>query len=91
MIWDLQLKDIVRDHLRVRSKNEKVRDVWLQAGVRKALSDYLEIRLPTDRNYVFTSRRGRMSYENIRQRMARVASMVGVRFHNHMARHAYAT
>ena len=52
---------------------------------------HLDIRLPTDRNYVFTSRRGRMSYENIRQRMARVASMVGVRFHNHMARHAYAT
>ena len=90
-IWNLQLKDIAEDHLRVRGKNEKVRDVWLPAEVRKAVSDYLEIRLPTDSNYVFTSRKGRMSYEYIRQRMARVAARAGVRFHNHMARHTYAT
>ena len=32
-----------------------------------------------------------MSYEYIRQRMARVAARAGVRFHNHMARHTYAT
>ena len=90
-IWNLQLKDIAEHHLSVRGKNEKVRDVWLPGEVRKAVSDYLEIRRPTDRNYVFTSRKGRMSYEYIRQRMARVAARAGVSFHNQMARHTYAT
>ena len=83
-IWNLQLKDIAKDHLRVR-------DVWLPAEVRKTVSDYLEIRLSIERNYVFTSRKDGMSYEYIRQRMTRVSSRAGVRFHNHMARHSYAT
>ena len=81
-IWNLHLKDIAEDYLRIRGNNEKVR---------KAVSNYLEIRLPTDRNYVFTSRKGRMSYETIRQRMARIAARAGVRFHTDMARHTYAT
>ncbi|MGC8505741.1 MAG: tyrosine-type recombinase/integrase [Thermoplasmata archaeon] len=39
---------------------------------------------------MFTSRKGRMSYEYIRQRMASVAAGAGVRFHNHMASYTYA-
>ena len=89
--WNIQLQDFAGDVLRVRGKNEKVRDVWIPPEVQKALDEYRKTRLPTDENYLFTSRNGRMKYEYFRQRMSRVAARSGVRFHNHMARHTFAT
>jgi integrase/recombinase XerC len=93
---DLRQSDILGDRVRVRGKGQKVREIYLPYEVRSAIEDYLasrdEISVPVqERDFVFLSRNGRMTYEYFRRRCEIVAMKAAVRFHPHMARHTYAT
>ena len=57
----------------------------------KHLKRYLAERSPTDREYLFTTERGKMTYDYFRKRCEVVSLKAGVKFHPHMARHTYAT
>lgn len=58
---------------------------------KKAIDDYLKVRFSTDVNYLFTSPKGRISYNYMRKIISEISKKAGVRFHAHMARHTYAT
>jgi len=88
---DLRLADISADRIRVRGKGQKVREIYLPPEVREAIGSYMQTRENTDHDYLFTTERGRMSYEYFRRRCEVVAMKAGVKFHPHMARHTYAT
>ena len=88
---DLRLADISADRIRVRGKGQKVREIYLPPEVREAIGSYMQTREATDHDYLFTTERGRMSYEYFRRRCEVVAMKAGVKFHPHMARHTYAT
>ncbi len=44
----------------------------------------------TDREYLFTTQKRRMSYDFFRKKISECADMAAVKFHPHMARHTYA-
>ena len=93
---DLRQSDILGERVRVRGKGQKVREIYLPYEARIAIEDYLSSRddlsVPAqERDYVFLSRNGRMTYEYFRRRCELVSMKAAVRFHPHMARHTYAT
>ena len=93
---DMKRSDILGDRVRVRGKGQKVREIFLPFEVRDAIDEYLAVRddllVPVqERDYVFISKNGRMTYEYFRRRCELVALKAGVKFHPHMARHTYAT
>ncbi len=90
-ISNVQMNDIGKDRIRVTGKGQKTRDVYLPPETRKALDEYLKIRIPSDPNYLFTGPSGRLRYDYLRQRVARVAAREGVKFSAHMGRHTWAT
>ncbi len=87
----LKLQDLLTDKIVVIGKGQKKREIYLPPATRRAISDYLNARIPSDRDHVFTSERGKMTYNYFRKRCERVASLAGIKFHPHMARHTYAT
>ncbi|MGC8630698.1 MAG: tyrosine-type recombinase/integrase, partial [Thermoplasmata archaeon] len=58
-LQNLQLGDIYEDTIIVTGKGQKKREIYLPPQTKKAIDDYLKIRLPTDVNYLFTSPEGR--------------------------------
>ena len=88
---DLRTDDISHDKIRVRGKGQKVREIYLPPEVREAIDDYMTVRENSDREFLFTSRSGRMTYEYFRRRCEIVALKAAVKFHPHMVRHTYAT
>ena len=62
---DLKLADISHDRIRVRGKNQKVREIFLPDEVRSAIDDYMDVRGNSDREYLFTSQNGRITYEYV--------------------------
>ncbi len=88
---DLKIADIFQDKIRVRGKGQKVREIYLPPEVKEAIDEYMEERENTDREYLFTSRTHRMTYDYFRRRCELISLKAGVRFHPHMARHTYAT
>ncbi len=93
---DLRQSDISGERVRVRGKGQKVREIFMPFEVRNAIKDYLssrdELSVPVqDRDYVFLSKNGRVTYEYFRRRCELVALKAAVKFHPHMARHTYAT
>ena len=88
---DLKLQDIFEDTIRVRGKGQKKREIYLPPEAALRIRKYLDFRQNTDREYLFTTEKGRMSYDYFRARCQIVALKAGVKFHPHMARHTYAT
>ena len=87
----MKLSDIRADVLTVTGKGQKTREVWLPPDVRNALDRYLRVRMPTDPNYLWTSRVGRCDYNYLRRIIYLIGKQAGVPFHAHAARHHYAT
>lgn len=90
-IWNLQMRDIGGDSVRVTGKNQKTRDVYMPSEVKRSVEAYLQKRLPTDANYLFTGPHGRLKYDYLRLRVSRIAAQAGVKFSAHMGRHTWAT
>ncbi len=88
---DLKINDIFEDKILVKGKGQKVREVFLPPESRDMIQEYLKVRAPTDKEYLFTSKMGRFTYDYFRKRCEIVSLKAGVRFHPHMARHTYAT
>ncbi|MGC9193488.1 MAG: tyrosine-type recombinase/integrase [Thermoplasmata archaeon] len=74
-----------------QEKDRKKREIYLPPQTKKAIDDYVKIRLPTDVNYLFTSPEGRVTYSYMRKIISEISKKAGVHFHAHMARHTYAT
>ena len=89
-IHSLQLRDIEGNVITVIGKNQKTRQVYLPDEVLTVLKRYLRDRISSDPNFVFTTPKGRISYEYIRQVIPRKARQAGVNYGNHAGRHTYA-
>ena len=88
---ELRLSDIMNDRIIVKGKGEKTREIYLPPEAKEKINRYLEVRSQTDKEFLFTSSRGKISYDYFRKRCEIVSWKAGVKFHPHMARHTYAT
>jgi site-specific recombinase XerD len=88
---ELKLQDIMDDRVVVKGKGEKTREIYLPPEAKDKINRYLEVRYPSDKEFLFTSQRGKMSYDYFRKRCEIISWKAGVKFHPHMARHTYAT
>lgn len=88
---DLKLTDIMEDRIIVKGKGQKVREIFLPLESKDAINEYLTVRSPSDKDYLFTTNKGKMSYDYFRKRCEIVSLKAGIKFHPHMARHTYAT
>ena len=88
---DLKLSSIGEETITVKGKGQKERTIYLPKEAKDAIERYLAERSPTDREYLFTTERGKMTYDYFRKRCEVVSLKAGVKFHPHMARHTYAT
>ena len=88
---DLKIQDIFEDTILVKGKGQKEREIALPGETKAAISDYLEVRERTDRDHLFTTEKGKITYNYFRARCQIVALRAGVKFHPHMARHTYAS
>ena len=88
---DLKLSSIGEETITVKGKGQKERTIYLPKEAKEAIERYLGERSPTDREYLFTTERGKMTYDYFRKRCEIVSLKAGVKFHPHMARHTYAT
>ena len=85
------VSEIASGILNVTGKGQKSRSVYVPPQAREAVRKYLDNRIPSDPNALFTGPKGALRYEYIRQRFSRIGSRAGVHFSAHMARHTYAT
>ena len=93
-IIQLNLADVLDNGLKVRSeKGEKERIVGLPDGMLKDLRDYVTYYRPsTDKTALFTTLKGRLTYDYLRNLAKMFGAGAGVkRFHWHAARHWCAT
>ena len=74
-----------------KGKGQKERTIYLPKEAKEAIERYLLERNPTDREYLLTTERGKMTFDYFRKRCEIVSLKAGVKFHPHMARHMYAT
>ena len=89
-IHTMQFKDVNGNLLTVTGKNQKTRQVYIPDEVLTVLNSYIKERIPSDPNFIFTTPKGRISYEYIRQVIPRKAKLAGVNYGNHAGRHTYA-
>jgi site-specific recombinase XerD len=71
-------------------KGNKQRIVPLPHEARRALTDYLECRPPTDSQIVFIGERGPLTGDGVRAICFRYAARTGVKFTPHTLRHTFA-
>ena len=93
-ILRVNMEDVRDDGVFIKSeKGEKPRFVFLPHEIIRDARSYAEnYRHETDRNALFTTAKGRMTYGYIRQRLKVIARRAGVpQFHAHAARHWFAT
>lgn len=87
---NLKLENIREDTIIVTGKGQKTREIYLPPMAKSAIMQYIKVREPTDREYLFTTQKTRMSYDFFRKKISECADVAGVKFHPHMARHTYA-
>ncbi len=88
---DLRLSKIGEETITVKGKGQKDRTIYLPLEAREAIDRYMKERHLTDKEYLFTTEKGKMSYDYFRKRCEIVSLKAGIKFHPHMARHTYAT
>lgn len=88
---DLKLSSIGDETITVRGKGQKERTIYLPREAKEAIDRYMLERNLTEKEYLFTTEKGKMSYDYFRKRCEIVSLKAGVKFHPHMARHTYAT
>ncbi len=90
----INLEDLRDNGIRIRSeKGEAERFIGLPEEIMKDIKTYIQYyRNPSDPTALFTTKKGRMSYQYIRNLVKRIGARAGVpRFHAHSARHWCAT
>ena len=93
-ILRINADDVRDDGVFIKSeKGEKPRFIFVPKEIIKDVRNYVEnYRHETDRNALFTTAKGRMTYGYVRERLKVIARRAGVpQFHAHAARHWFAT
>lgn len=93
-IVNINLDDVKENGIRIRSeKGEKERFIGLPDQVMKDIWEYINYyRIPSDPTALFTTKKGRMNYNYVRNLAKRLGLSAGVKnFHWHAARHWNAT
>jgi integrase len=90
----INLDDLRENGIKIRSeKGEAERFIGLPEEMMKDIKTYIEYyRNPSDPTALFTTKKGRISYQYVRNLLKRIGQRAGVpRFHAHSARHWCAT
>lgn len=88
---NLKVSDLHERFLRVvKGKGEKDRDVYLDPGTAQVLSAYLKVRNHPELEYVFTTKKGKITPSYMGNLAGRITERTGVRFNRHKCRHTYA-
>ncbi len=91
-LLQLRVKDIGKDSIDIEGKGGKHRDILITAELNEILKEYLNVRLPTARNELFTGERGALKRGSINKILFKYAKIARVRkekVHPHNFRHAF--
>ncbi|MGC8483980.1 MAG: tyrosine-type recombinase/integrase, partial [Thermodesulfobium sp.] len=65
---DLKIYNIMEDRIIVQGKGQKIREIYLPHEAKQAIEEYMKARYPTDRDYLFTTKAHKMTYDYFRKR-----------------------
>ncbi|MEM0159961.1 MAG: tyrosine-type recombinase/integrase, partial [Candidatus Micrarchaeaceae archaeon] len=89
-ICNLKVDDIHGDYISIIGKGSKKRDVYLPSDTREVLAAYLQTRNMKESQYVFTTRKGRITNAYMGSLAHDISRKAGIQFSWHRARHTYA-